>query len=206
MKPTVALIYMASGEGRRFGSNKLLAPLGNKLVYQYGLERLTAIGEKIDAPVHVVTAHQEIVAWCERRHIPIAINREAAEGMAASLRLGIQHSPEAMYYAFFPADQPLLQQKSIETFIQGFLQSPYRVGAMYNGSRVMSPAIFHESYKAKLLALQGDSGGRAIVKQQRALWTYEPRSWELIDVDTPGDLVRCIDIMKYNGACTEEGI
>ena len=36
----LSMIYMASGFGRRFGSNKLLASLGGRPLYMYGLTAL----------------------------------------------------------------------------------------------------------------------------------------------------------------------
>ena len=36
----IALIYMASGFSRRFGGNKLLAPLAGKPLYRHGFDHL----------------------------------------------------------------------------------------------------------------------------------------------------------------------
>lgn len=193
---TISLIYMASGRGKRFGSNKLLTLLHHKPLYQYGLETLHAIGQANHWPLLVVTAYAEIVGWCQERQIEAAWNCQADEGMAASLRIGVQHSPYTDAYAFFPADQPLLRYDSIENFLKGFLHSPYTVGAMSDGIQAMSPAVFAGSYYKELAAQRGDTGGRSILQQHKdELYLYYPNPEELLDIDTTADKARCLRSM-----------
>lgn len=193
---TISLIYMASGRGKRFGSNKLLTLLHHKPLYQYGLETLQTIGQANHWPLLVVTAYAEIIGWCRDRQIETVRNFQADEGMAASLRIGVQYSPYADAYAFFPADQPLLRYNSIEKFLKGFLCSPYTVGAMSNGIHAMSPAVFASAYQKKLAAQQGDTGGRSILQQHKdQLYLYYPNPEELLDIDTTADKARCLRSM-----------
>lgn len=194
---SVFLIYMASGRGKRFGSNKLLTHLQHKPLYQYGLDTLCAVGQVNHWPLLVVTAYGEIASWCRSRQIPVVMNEQADEGMAASLRIGIQHSSDAAAWAFFPADQPLLSQQSITQFLQGFCQSPYTLGAMSNGIHPMSPAVFSSRHKDELTAQRGDTGGRQILQQyQNSLYLYRPSPDELLDIDTLEDKHICLSKMQ----------
>lgn len=194
---TISLIYMASGRGKRFGSNKLLTCLDDKPLYQYGLDTLHAISKVHAWSLLVVTAYTEIAAWCHEKQIRVIINDQADEGMAASLRLGVMHTPHANTWAFFPADQPLLRPYSIEAFLDGFEKSPYTVGAMNNGIRPMSPAVFANQHKAELLAQQGDTGGRQILKKYNGhIYLYHPNPDELLDIDTLEDRKICLSKMR----------
>ncbi len=189
----ISLIYMASGRGKRFGSNKLVTRLDDTPLYQYGLDTLYAVSKAHAWPLLVVTAYTEIAAWCQRKQIHVIMNHEADEGMAASLRLGVQHSPDAAAWAFFSADQPLLSQKSITQFLQGFQQSPYTLGAMSNGIHPMSPAVFANQHKDKLTAQRGDTGGRQILRQYtNSIYLYRPNPDELLDIDTLEDKKTCL--------------
>lgn len=193
----ISLIYMASGRSKRFGSNKLLTPLQHKPLYQYGLDTLYAVGQASHWPLLVVTAYSEIALWCRGKQIPVIMNNQADEGMAASLRLGVQHSPDAAAWAFFPADQPLLSQKSITQFLQGFQQSPYTLGAMSNGIHPMSPAVFANQHKDKLTAQRGDTGGRQILRQYtNSIYLYRTNPDELLDIDTLEDKKACLSKMR----------
>lgn len=196
MEP-ISLIYMASGRGKRFGSNKLLTRLQHKPLYQYGLDTLYAVGQVNHWPLLVVTAYSEIASWCQSKQIPVIMNHQADEGMAASLRLGVQHSPNTAAWAFFPADQPLLSQQSITQFLQGFCQSPYTLGAMSNGIHLMSPAVFASQHKKELIAQRGDTGGRQILQQYKnSMYLYRPNPDELLDIDTLEDKKLCLSKMK----------
>ena len=193
----ISLIYMASGRGKRFGSNKLVTLLDDKPLYQYGLNTLYTVSKAHAWPLLVVTAYTEIAAWCQEQHIQVIMNDQADEGMAASLRLGVQHSLHANVWAFFPADQPLLCQHSIEEFLDGFEKSPYTLGAMSNGIRPMSPAVFTKQHKADLLSQQGDTGGRQILKKYKDhIYLYHPNPDELLDIDTLADKKICLSKMK----------
>lgn len=193
----ISLIYMASGRGKRFGSNKLLTPIHGTPLYQYGLDTLYAVSKAHAWSLLVVTAYTEIATWCHEKQIRVIINDQADEGMAASLRLGVTHTPHATTWAFFPADQPLLRQHSIEVFLDGFEKSPYTLGAMSNGIRPMSPAVFTSQHKAELLSQQGDTGGRQILKKYNGhIYLYCPNPDELLDIDTLEDKKRCLSKMR----------
>ncbi|WP_301860287.1 nucleotidyltransferase family protein [uncultured Megasphaera sp.] len=181
----IALVYLASGKGRRFGSNKLLCSVGGRPLYQYGWTKLQRLQAAFGYRLLAVTAYPEILMYCNSQGGHAVYNEQADEGMAASVRLGVQYVGQADAYAFFPADQPLLQYDSIHSFLQGFAASGKSAGAMTDGRHLMSPAVFSAVHCCELLQLHGDVGGRHILRAQgKNLWIYEPPRQELIDVDT----------------------
>lgn len=190
----IALIYMASGFSRRFGGNKLLAPLAGKPLYRHGFDQLQDAARRISVSLscscclYVVSQYDEILSWC-RAHGAIAVkNTAAGEGMAASVRLGVETSAAADAWAFFAADQPFLSSEIISDFVKQYAQSGCGIGCAVSGCRRGSPAIFSHVYKDELLALQGDKGGRAILEKYKDdLWSFTMPEGELCDIDTRDD-------------------
>lgn len=200
---TMAFIYMASGIGRRFGSNKLLAPLGKRPLYQHGFSHLQAGARQVEAVcpswqcrLVVVSAYDDVLSWCRRQGATAVRNEGHTEGMASSMRLGVAHASWADAWAFFAADQPFLAGETIAVFISSYIASGCSLGCAACGSRKGSPAVFGRPYKEELLALKGEAGGKEILQRHgHSLWTYEICRDELYDVDTARDL-----------ACAEEAL
>lgn len=190
----IQLIFMASGFGRRFGSNKLTEPLFGRPLYSYGLSSLCQGAQAffplsgISCAVTVVTAHDDIAKACRAEHIDVVWNAQAAEGMAASIRAGVSAYPDQDVWGFFPADQPLLTGATISLFLRRFIASGAPVGCMHNGWRRCSPALFRASCREELLALSGDMGGRRLIQSGRAWICHPADTDELFDVDSRDDL------------------
>ena len=189
----IAVIYMAAGFGRRFGSNKLLYSLDGKLLYQHGFAQLQEALATINAAgqmscrLIVVSQYPEIVAWCREQGAETCLNTQAAEGITASIHLGIETAGNVDAYAFFVADQPYLQAVTIEKFFTGYAVSGKALGCMHCGAQRGNPTIFSAGFKAELLSLQGDKGGRVILNRypDDNLWLSVATAEELIDIDTP---------------------
>lgn len=191
----IQLILMASGFGRRFGSNKLEALIHGHPLYTYGMKSLCQAAQAflpysgIDCQVTVVTAHAAIASSCRRQGIEVLWNRQADEGMAASLRCAVTAYPDADAWAFFPADQPLLTPATVTDFLRRFIASGALLGCMHNGERRCSPAVFRHVYGPALLALHGDTGGRQFLGSPAA-WVYHPKMTnELFDMDCQDDFI-----------------
>ena len=198
----IRLIFMASGFGRRFGANKLAAPVAGRPLYAYGLKSLCQGAQAffplsgIDCAVTVVTAHDEIAAACRQRHIDVVWNEQVLEGMAASIRAGVRAYPACDAWGFFPADQPLLTGPTISRFLQHFIASGGDVGCMHNGQRRCSPALFRSSCRDELLGLFGDQGGRRLIQSPHT-WVYYPvNPVELFDVDRREDAAAVLPFLS----------
>ena len=190
----IAAIYMASGQGKRFGSNKLLYSLGGRPLYQHGFIHLQQALQHLQAEngwgcsLIVVSVYEEILSWCRSQGTVAVYNDQAAEGIAASTRLGVKQAGFADRYAFFVADQPLLQTATIEGFLRSFMASGYKLGCVHDGSRQGNPGIFDISFREELLQLHGEQGGRTILRSHSdAIWYGRVRPEELLDMDRPED-------------------
>jgi len=193
----LAAIYLASGFGRRFGSNKLLHPVGGRPLYQHGFKHLQQALIELDhsglweCRLIVVSAYPEILAWCRQQGALVRQNEMAAEGIAASIRLGIQQAGTADAYAFFVADQPWLQPSTIRRFLTGFVSSGQAMGCLQAPGYRGNPAVFAGQFRDTLLQLRGDRGGNALLRQHpEQVWLCEAPLQELQDVDTLSDLAK----------------
>ena len=191
-----ALILLAAGNGRRFGSNKLMARIGEKKVYEHMLDKL----EKAKGCLRVcVSQYDPILEAAKERGMRPVKNDAPDLGISHSIGLGlkaaIQEVGEKLDAAMFlVADQPMLRQSTVEELLRAFGGSAKGIAgtrcAGEDGHRG-NPAIFDRKYFRELLALSGDKGGRQVLMDHPddILWVLaEPE--ELMDIDTPGQLNR----------------
>ena len=186
----ISFILLASGFGRRFGSNKLMAEIDGKQMYRHILERLRcAAMEPVcghEITVVVVSQYEEILDTARDYGMKAVMNAEAAEGISASIRLGILNAPDSEWYFFFTADQPYLQEATIRGFAEAVADGGERLdlATVHAGGMPGSPTAFHKRYRDDLLALRGDVGGRKILKQhpEDVMW-YEVDPKEITDID-----------------------
>jgi molybdenum cofactor cytidylyltransferase len=194
----IAAIYMASGFGRRFGSNKLLYNLKGKPLYQHGFEQLQVALERLQTDgvclyrLVVVSQYDSILDWTRQQGAVTQRNMAAAEGICASLRAGIEAAGAVDAYAFFVADQPFLQAATIAGFLSGFATSGKALGRVCSKGVFGNPTVFSQPFKAELLGLHGDRGGSIILRRHpEQVWSYKVQPEELRDIDTLENLWEC---------------
>ena len=180
-------VLMASGFGRRFGGNKLLYPVDGVPM----AERVfRALPPALFARACVVSAYPEVLALAGARgYIPVH-NPHAAEGRAASVRLGLERMADMDGVLFAVCDQPWLRRESVERLLAGFAAHPESIHALGFRGRRGNPAVFPAALFPELLALTGEEGGGKVMKARpglvRLTEAADPR--ELLDVDRPADL------------------
>lgn len=191
----IGAVLMASGCGRRFGGNKLLAELEHKTLIERTLEQT----EEIFARRVCVTRCEEIAAICRDQGTDCVLH--AFPGRNDTVRIGVQYlwnvlqghrAPDG--YVFCPADQPLLTHGTMETLALAFSQMRER-DAIFRLSfegRDGAPVLFGADYREELEGLPQGKGGSWLMKRYPSrIYRVEAASaWELADVDTPEDLAR----------------
>lgn len=181
-------VLLASGSGRRFGGNKLLAPVEGVPLVERAMD---ALPPALFARAAVCTSYPEILALAEARGYLALENPRAAEGISASIRLGLSALGEVDGALFAVCDQPFLKTDSILRLIDAFTESPGSICALaWDGERG-NPVVFPRDLFPELLALSGDTGGGAVLRAHRdrvaLVEASSPR--ELRDVDAPEDLL-----------------
>ncbi len=192
------MIYMASGFGSRFGSNKLLEEWNGKPLYRYGLEALLEAAEILKEAygwqVRIVTVSQygEIRKTAERAGAEALENPWSHEGITASIRLGTERmEADTELYVYCTADQPRLDGKTMAEFLYAFSANPSGIGCVSAGGKKGNPAVFRGRYREELMALTGDRGGSQLMKRYpEEVWRYPVAEEMLADVDVPEELER----------------
>ena len=178
----IAVAVLAAGQGKRFGSNKLMAdldgqPLGLHIAQTLkpmGFGRRFAICGK-DAAIseHFSSADFAVIG-----------NNRPEAGQAYSLHLAIHAAEATVTQALLVtlADMPFVSTKHIAALVAAYDGD---IIASTDGKTKMPPAIFPRDSWSMLLSTTGDAGARAMLKN--AVLITAP-SDELRDIDMAADL------------------
>ena len=187
------MIYLAAGNSRRFcikekQENKLLYQWKGKPLYQHGLKALReAAGSFGNCEIYVVTQYEEIASWVKsQEEIQAVWSPESKDGMSYSIKNGLRAAGTAAdYYFFLTADQPMIKKETICDFLKETIASGKPFGSVRYEDTPGNPTMFHGKWYEKLLTLQGDQGGRRIMKQYPdEIFYYEvSEEAQLKDVD-----------------------
>lgn len=193
----VSFIYMASGFGKRYGTNKLITEFQGEPLYLHGLLSLQKAAkllaeDKIQCELFLISQYERVLSGSFDR-VPEAeriFNEDSDQGITASLKLGTEVSrKDTDAFLYFVADQPCMRGETIAEFVRGFLKNGKGIGCVCAKGHRGSPNIFSGHYKKELLALEGDQGGRQIMeKHPEDIWMMEVDERELRDIDQPADL------------------
>ena len=114
----IGCVIMASGLGKRFGGNKLLANFhGQPLIC-----RILDATEGIFAQRVVVTRSEEVAELCEKQGIQTVLHN--LPHRSDTVRLGMEAMPGIDRCVFTPADQPLLRQETVAALVLASASEP----------------------------------------------------------------------------------
>ena len=209
----IHIIYMAAGNSRRFGSNKLFYELDGKPMYRHLLDHLAEIKNRYNKSksdsqtidITVVTRYREILDYCAC--IPdchAVISPDSEKGISYTIKAGIMAVQEQKklkkssevthrtaekeeYYMFAVADQPYLKSQSVIKLIDKVLENKGNMKSVFSlrcGDTVGNPCVFHSSLIPQLLSLEGDKGGRSVAKKYDCVYVDIADERELTDIDT----------------------
>ena len=239
------VIYMAAGNSRRFGSNKLLFPWQGKPLYRHTfdllLERQQAWADRCPFSITVVTQYEQILRelgeLSGQEGLFLVYCADSKKGVSYTIRAGIQavlsqyaqheewHSTETAslragggsqscrelsqdMWMFVVADQPFLSAASIDALLQAVCDAGGQSGSREQPGadacsgerqespeafslsclgRVGNPCVFSGALIPELLALEGDQGGRTILKKHRCRYIEIKNAIEFTDIDSVED-------------------
>ena len=205
---TVGCVIMASGLGRRFGTNKLLADFCGQPMLCRAFDATATPG--IAARI-VVTRSEEVQALCRAQGVPVLLH--SLPGRNDTVRLGLsallEQLPELSGCMFLPGDQPLLRRETVEAMTALFCReqpSPaewqketereiFRLGFRVRNDPsplTGSPVLFEKGLFQELLTLPQGMGGSVLLRKYPAHvhTVYIADRNELADADTPEALAQ----------------
>ncbi|NLL37690.1 MAG: nucleotidyltransferase family protein [Fretibacterium sp.] len=190
---TVQTLVLAAGLSRRMGEQKLLLPWGSSTLLETVLDALTGAGL---GPVLCVLS-TDVAQKLGELHsgVQIILNRNPERGQASSLRLGLQ--------ALFPGafcltvgDLPRARSRDIAELLRLFeTRSPGLTGAVpFRDGRFGHPMFLDFIWKDRMMAVEGDRGGRDALRQDQQELLLTPGADGFFeDVDTPEDYLTLLD-------------
>lgn len=187
------LILLAAGSARRFGENKLLRPLNGKPLYAHGLAALLAAAKmRPAADVTVVSRTPEILAAGRAAGAKAVESPLSEQGLSFTIKAALdalEPLAEGDYLLFAVADQPYLTAASVAALLEK-AAPPTRGATLCFGEKVGSPTLFSASLAKDLRALEGDRGGRSVLRALggECLRVQAKSARELEDIDLPEQL------------------
>ncbi len=181
-------VIMASGLGKRFGGNKLMAEFQNQPL----IGRILDATDGLFSSRVAVTRNEETAAYLKSRQLDTILH--TLPGRNDTVRLGLEKVMETDVSGcmFCQADQPLLRKESIKKILACAEKEPEFIWRPEACGEPGSPVWFPKAFFPELLALPEGKGGGALIRKYpdkvRTVSVEDPE--ELRDVDTKEDLER----------------
>ncbi|MBB5404884.1 MULTISPECIES: nucleotidyltransferase family protein [Paraburkholderia] len=183
-------VLLAAGSGSRFDPrglhNKLLARMPDgTLVAHEAAHRLLQVVTRVLAVVR--PGSDALARVLNDAGCDVVFAANAERGMGASLAAGIEACDDAEGWIVALADMPRIAIPTIEAVARALDNGAPLVAPFYDGQRG-HPVGFGSECRDALLALDGDTGAKALLKS-RALTRIDVDDPGILrDVDTPDDL------------------
>lgn len=188
-KPAPHILLLAAGQSSRMrGENKLLREIDGVPLVLRTAQRLA--GSKAAGLSIVVNGKNTAIKQALKGHpAPMIEAKDAASGLAASLRAGINGlPPEANAVIIALADMPDVTAADIDALIDGFdpTQGALIVAPTAPNGKRGNPVLFDRRYFEPLASLTGDTGAKALIEAENDVLRLIPRgNGVLVDLDTP---------------------
>ena len=182
--PRVGCVIMASGLGKRFGSNKLMADFHGKPMIQ----RALAVTEGLFSARIVVTRHKSVAALCREQKVDVILHDLPHRN--DTVRLGLEALGDLDACMFLPGDQPLLRRETIVKLLQSWQQKTESIIRPIYEDTEGSPVLFPAWAFPELKNLPEGKGGGVVIKNHphEVLRVSVSNPFELADADTPETL------------------
>ena len=186
----IAGVVLAAGGASRFGSPKQLAELDGRPLLQHAVDAMLAVPAIARVVVVLGAEAQRVREAVDFGAARVVVCGDWAEGMAASLRCGVEAVGGADWVIITLGDQPRVTSQVIAAVADEAVSAPAGVEAVratYDGvpghpvalSRAMLPGV------AKL---RGDVGARELLGSASVRTFEAGRLCDPVDVDTPEEL------------------
>lgn len=181
----LSCVIMASGLGKRFGGNKLMADFLGKPLIQWSLDATDGI---FDRRI-VVTRHKEVENLCRLQGVDVLLHDLPYR--SDTVRLGLQAvSEETEGCLFCPGDQPLLTRDTVAALALSAVNDRNAIWRPVWEDRDGAPVLFPKWSFPELMELPQGCGGSFLLKKYPEQIRRIPVQdrYELLDVDSRRDL------------------
>lgn len=186
----IGIVILAAGASTRLGEPKQKVQFqGNSLLQITVQAALRSAGTPV---VVVLGANAETVEpEIAQVPVPVVLNPEWQEGMASSIRVGLnklkQLEPQVEGAILMLCDQPFVVPEVLNSLIQAKnITGKEIVACAYNGT-MGAPVLFDKAFFPDLLSLKGQEGAKKLLFKDPDAVTSVPFPLGSIDIDTPAD-------------------
>ena len=195
------IILLAAGQSARLGKPKQLLNYKGKTLLAHSLQ--IAIETQLQPIVTVLGANLDTLKQSiEPTNTNIVINQEWSEGMASSIRCGIEEllkiAPSIAGVIILVCDQPYVTAKLLTDLVEKHEDSSKPIIASRYNNNIGTPALFDKTIFALLLSLKGDSGAKKIMKSNPDWVETVNFPFGEIDIDTSLDYELLMKDFKNN--------
>jgi molybdenum cofactor cytidylyltransferase len=186
----VAAVILAAGGSSRFGKPKQLIELRDKTLLRRILD---AAAEANCSPIVVVigSAMVEVRKELETTIPAVVENENWQRGIGTSIRAGVQHVIDGTSgvdaIVLLVCDQPFVDAALIKQLVRLRAQTKKTIVASSYSETFGVPALFDRSCFPELLALDDESGAKAIILSNPERVAELPFPQGKIDIDTIED-------------------
>ncbi len=190
--PSLPAIVLAAGASQRLGQPKQLVRFQKETL----VDRAIRLAQQAGASPRIVVLGAQadaIRATALLDGVTVLVNMDWAEGMASSIRCGmealVRMEPTAQGVLLLACDQPTLTSAHLQTLIASCC-STGKIAASFYAGRTGIPAAFPASVFPVLQQLMGDAGARTLLRGKTEQVMPVPFSGGEADVDMPEDLAK----------------
>lgn len=183
----VSGIILAAGFSKRMGEDKLLMEIdGIKMVERV----IKNCKESSLDEIILIYRKEEVRNIGEKYNIKTIYNPNAHLGQSESMKLGVKAAKANDAFMFLMGDQPFTTNELMDRLIEEYINNQNSIIVPYYKGKKGTPTIFSSKFKNQLLLVQGDKGGRDIIKENTSFVKeiYIDDEKLGLDVDTPIDL------------------
>ncbi|WP_168208687.1 NTP transferase domain-containing protein [Chitinophaga sp. XS-30] len=187
MEHAYGIVILAAGTSSRLGRPKQLLQYKGDSLLNNTIQ--TAQQANPAAIVVVLGAEAEkLVREIRSPDVAVILNTGFREGMASSIRCGVQHmmdhQDKVTHIILMVCDQPHVDTSHILSLIAKQQHTGAEITASFYADRKGVPALFHRSVFPELLALTGDTGARGIIEKHGTGTALVPFPAGAVDIDT----------------------
>lgn len=129
-----------------------------------------AINARADAVVLILGKNADLFQKeIDKEKVHVVVNKDWVEGMASSVRLGLDTLLKIKPYIdaviFMVCDQPHISSSVLNALITKQQKTTKQIVTCNYGESIGPPALFHKKYFRELAKLNGDVGARNIIEQ-----------------------------------------
>ena len=192
MSASVGAIVLAAGASSRLGQPKQLLMYRGESLLARAIRLANEAGASPVLPV--IGAHRQLILSVVKFGTSTPVpNDRWAQGISTSIHAGLdglmKTAPKAGGVVIMACDQPRLTADHLRVLIHRFaLQSEPSIVASAYAEVLGIPAVFPRNLFARLHALEGDKGARALLLDPPCPLIPVPFAGGEVDIDWPDDL------------------